>query len=468
MKTRVKLIFALISLTLLLASLGSSGTALAATPVQNLSNGSGSPETDIQTIHIIGLLSRYRATQIGPGTREAIAIMIGLCDGGVLGNNNATLLVPVASASPQIAGGLAAIPCIPSPTTDGLRTGINSAILVFSGAGARYIRTVRMYMDDDGTLFDPYELMQQVTAQYNPGTGEAIDIFGRTQDQIITRITGTPATVPDGSLFPRLIFFTVDIGDDATSGHVDVAAGLGAGDDTAQGVNGICFVRFGVNCGSNFMKPGPETNSFDIVGGSAPPPSGGGGGPPPPPPPSGGGGTGGSFLAKAQALDVNHNDKIDDPEIVTASTDWTSGQMIAGTTYTISDSDIVALSTLWTTGGSISGGGGGSSGGGGPPPPPPPAIKGLRVRAVEAQTLSDGGLRLIARGENISGLGAQIFDLSGRVVFHQVTNGTTLTFSGLSAGGRPLANGVYLYIATVKGPDGQTFTTEVKKLVVLR
>jgi hypothetical protein len=437
-------------------------------------------------MNITGLLTRYRDPQIGPGTREAIAIMVGICDGGVLANTNATLLVPVAGASPTIAGGLAAIPCIPNPPAtggaDGLATGINSALLVFSGPGARYIRTVRMYVDapvwavpykggGNGRLFEPGELVQQVTAQYNSGTGEAIAQFGRTQEQIFSVGSGLPvfAGGVGGQTQPELLYFTADIGQDATSGHVNVALGVGAGDDTAQGPGGICATFLGINCGSNFMKSGPETSGFDIVGGAAPPPSGGGGGPPPPPPPSGGGGTGGSFLAKAQALDVDHNDKIDDPEIVVASTDWTSGQMIVGTTYTISDSDIIGLSTLWTTGASISGSGGGSSGGGGgPPPPPPPAIKGLTVRAIEAQTLSDGGLRLTARGENISGLEAEIFDLSGRVVFHQVTNGTTLTFSGLSAGGRPLANGVYLYIATVKGADGQTFTTEVKKLVLLR
>ena len=461
---------ALVSLALLTASLSSGGNVLAATPVQNLSNGSGNPETDIQTIHITGLLSRYRDTQIGPGTREALVLMIGLCDGGILGATTATLLAPVASAAPQIAGGLAAIPCVPSPTTDGLRTGINSAIIVFSGTGARYIRTVRMYSDTDGQLFENTEMTGQVTAQYNAGTGEVIAQFGRTQEQMLRRNNGIPVTVPDGSAFPRLIYFTADIGQDATSGHVDVAAGIGAGDDTAQGPGGICATLFpGVNCGSNFMKSGPEMSSFDIVGGAAPPPSGGGGGTPPPPPPSGGGSTGGSFLAKAQALDTNHNDKVDDNEIVAASTYWTSGQAIPGTSYTISDSDIVALSTLWTTGGSISGGGGGSSGGGGgAPPPPPPGMQGLQVRAIEAQALNDGGLRLVARGQNISGLEMQIFDLSGRALFHQTTSGTTLTFRGLSADGRPLANGVYLYIATVKGMDGQTFTSAVKKLVVLR
>jgi hypothetical protein len=43
-----------------------------------------------------------------------------------------------------------------------------------------------------------------------------------------------------------------------------------------------------------------------------------------------------------------------------------------------------------------------------------------------------------------------------------------LTFRGLGADGRPLANGVYLYIVTVRGPNGQIITTKANKLVLLR
>ncbi len=295
---------AFVVLALIITSFGPAATA-GASPIPNLSNGSGNAESDIQTIHISGLLTRNRGTQITPGTSGVLAIMVGICDGGVLANTSATLLVPVAGATATIAGGLAAIPCIPSGGaltggSDGLATGVNSAILVFSGPGARFIRTVRMYVDapvlppvgpykggGNGRLFEPAELIQQVTARFNTGTGEAIAQFGRTQEQILSARNGAPVVAfgVNGQTRPELLYFTVDIGQDATSGRVNVALGVGAGDDTAQGAGGICarFLLLGINCGSNFMKSGPEMNSFEIVGGAAP-----GGGTPPPAPPGGG------------------------------------------------------------------------------------------------------------------------------------------------------------------------------------
>ena len=71
-------------------------------------------------------------------------------------------------------------------------------------------------------------------------------------------------------------------------------------------------------------------------------------------------------------------------------------------------------------------------------------------------------------GASVAGLSVQVYDLSGAAVFEKTTSGTTLTFRGLSSDGQPLANGVYLYVITVRGSDGQTLSSEVKKLVLLR
>jgi hypothetical protein len=539
----------------LFVALNSGIPALAATPVQNLSNGSGNPESDIQTMNITGLLSRYRDPQIGPGTREALAIMVGVCDGGVVGNTNATLLVPIAGASPTIAGGFAAIPCIPSSMmqggSDGLATGINSAIIVFSGPGAHYIRTVRMYWSNiysgpGGQLFQPGDLIQQVTAQYNSGTGEAIVQLGRTQEQMLTDLTGKPVAAYSkvgAETSPALIYFTADIGDDATSGHVYVALGLGAGDDTAQGMGGICAQKLGYNCGSNFMRSGPETSSFDIIGGS----SGGGGGVPPPP---GGGGafsltlhpgwnmisspigstplsaiqgncsfSGGpwwwdgaqyqnaSMIESAKGYWVKANGACtmqasgsptpeglslhDGWNMISSSGSW--NQMNTGSCNLLSgpfwydgtqyqsvgpDQPMNDFLGYWVKiGGSCSVTSQSlreSQGEASLAPTTdnslmPPgesrmqsALSDLRVTMAKA-----GEIELQLIGSGIAASELRLYSLSGELVA-QVQGRNTLRVTALSREGRPLANGVYLYIVTVKGTNGQTITSDVKKLVVMR
>lgn len=172
------------------------------------------------------------------------------------------------------------------------------------------------------------------------------------------------------------------------------------------------------------------------------------------------------FVALAQALDVNHNNVIDSEELVQATIYWTQGTPVPGTGgHIITNNELIQLTQLWTTGAPITGSAGG---GGGGMPPPPPAAMGLKVTTIETQTLGSQGIRIEAHGRGIAGLEARIFDLAGQPVFTQAASGATLTFSGLSREGEPLANGVYLYIVTIRGLDGRTMTSEVKKLVLLR
>ncbi len=65
-------------------------------------------------------------------------------------------------------------------------------------------------------------------------------------------------------------------------------------------------------------------------------------------------------------------------------------------------------------------------------------------------------------------LSIQIFNLSGKLVFHTdwVENG--FEWNLLNDRGQRLANGVYLYVVYVKGWDGTVMRSEVKKLVILR
>ena len=94
-------------------------------------------------------------------------------------------------------------------------------------------------------------------------------------------------------------------------------------------------------------------------------------------------------------------------------------------------------------------------------------VQALQVNAVQAFT-HQGLLTVRAQGQGIAGLDIEVFDLAGRKVLAQSAQGDQLQMKLLSTDGRPLANGVYLYVVTIKGVDGRVVRTEVRKLVVLR
>jgi len=71
-------------------------------------------------------------------------------------------------------------------------------------------------------------------------------------------------------------------------------------------------------------------------------------------------------------------------------------------------------------------------------------------------------------GQNIERVRLQLFNLAGQQVLEQEALGKRLHFLALDKVGRPLANGVYLYVVTVTGYDGQLVRSRVKKLVILR
>ncbi len=89
--------------------------------------------------------------------------------------------------------------------------------------------------------------------------------------------------------------------------------------------------------------------------------------------------------------------------------------------------------------------------------------------AVKSITLSQAPVRnsgayFVVEGVGIAQTTVHVFNLSGKLVFNQSAQGNVVPFSAASE----LANGVYLYIVTVKGADGQTVTSKIQKLVVLR
>jgi outer membrane protein assembly factor BamB len=62
-----------------------------------------------------------------------------------------------------------------------------------------------------------------------------------------------------------------------------------------------------------------------------------------------------------------------------------------------------------------------------------------------------------------------IFNLAGSQIYHSgLVIGRSLNWSGLTTDGKRVANGVYLYVVTVRTLDGRLLRSEVRKLVILR
>ena len=100
-----------------------------------------------------------------------------------------------------------------------------------------------------------------------------------------------------------------------------------------------------------------------------------------------------------------------------------------------------------------------------------PAIVPLELQAVRLRATHSGSMptyEIQVRGQGITGVQVQVFDLQGFKVIGQEALGNRLRFQALDNRGRPLANGVYLYVVTVRGVNAEAVQSEVKKLIVLR
>ncbi len=91
----------------------------------------------------------------------------------------------------------------------------------------------------------------------------------------------------------------------------------------------------------------------------------------------------------------------------------------------------------------------------------------LRVEGLQT-TVRAGQLYIEAQGIGIESLRLQLFDLRGSLVIDRTRAGHALTIPLVTDTGRELANGVYLYVVTVRGFDGHVMRTEIQKIVILR
>ena len=92
----------------------------------------------------------------------------------------------------------------------------------------------------------------------------------------------------------------------------------------------------------------------------------------------------------------------------------------------------------------------------------------LALQEIQVNSVVSGRIELRLKGTGIIRSELRLYSLSGQLIAESQVTGSKLSIVVLDRDGRPLANGVYLYIVTVRGASGQTMTSEPKKLVLLR
>ena len=92
----------------------------------------------------------------------------------------------------------------------------------------------------------------------------------------------------------------------------------------------------------------------------------------------------------------------------------------------------------------------------------------LKIRVLTTRNKSE--LVFSAQNTNTTHMQVEIYGLNGKLIHDSgEVRGTKLRWNLRDQNARPVANGVYLYVVTVRGPDGMTLLhSTVKKMIVLR
>lgn len=103
---------------------------------------------------------------------------------------------------------------------------------------------------------------------------------------------------------------------------------------------------------------------------------------------------------------------------------------------------------------------------------PTPVGGGGRPEALNVEktslAMNANGLNLAVQGQAVESVRLQVHALSGKPIFDSgFESGNALRWNLLNQQGQSIANGVYLSVATVQGPNGQT-VRKVRKIVILR
>ena len=96
------------------------------------------------------------------------------------------------------------------------------------------------------------------------------------------------------------------------------------------------------------------------------------------------------------------------------------------------------------------------------------SIMAFSVESLELSSQGTLGWKLRVHGQNVSGVRVDAFDLGGTKRFVTETEGSLLRIRPQDMLGQQLANGVYLMVVTAKGPNGERWISEIRKVVVVR
>ncbi|MCS7198572.1 MAG: hypothetical protein NZ930_07870, partial [Candidatus Bipolaricaulota bacterium] len=100
--------------------------------------------------------------------------------------------------------------------------------------------------------------------------------------------------------------------------------------------------------------------------------------------------------------------------------------------------------------------------------PKPSAVDQLLAKASPRVTalMQRDGIQFKLLGQGTREFSVQVFDLGGRPIYVSEWTSTSVFWSLQNEKGQRVAKGVYLYVVTVRGPDGKLINTKLQKLIV--
>ncbi|MBI1742625.1 hypothetical protein HYR54_06100 [Candidatus Acetothermia bacterium] len=314
--------------------------------LRGVNNGSGNPETGMRSVEFDGLLTRFRDQKIVPGTRETIAAMIYVCEGGTPVTPSVVILPAIAKSDPTIAGYPDVLACITSSIPDTIGTRLLRVRVGVSGnSGA--VGTMRLYDDanDNGVLFEGGELVLSA----NPVGGVAI--FGSLNNPLLsgTRPNAEPApgvyapqTGPNVTLCdstqdnpkpggaskgcPHLLVFTFDVNSNAQPGDVNFDIVLDVGNLPGEGTESATASSNLISTASTRSKVTIEAR--EII-------------------------TQQKSLLKLTAEHSGNPNVIEDDDIFWAMRKWTNNEPLNDDNLKITDGDMLTAVRYWSDGTSI-------------------------------------------------------------------------------------------------------------------
>ena len=168
-------------------------------------------------------------------------------------------------------------------------------------------------------------------------------------------------------------------------------------------------------------------------------------------------------ISVEKALDENNNNLLDDIEVLIAIKLWIEGKPVPGVNATINDAQIKDLIRIWITGEKV---GTANEEVWNQPIAAQIPIQPLLLEQTSI-TQKEGHFTVGVQGQGIAQLNLQIFDLSGRRVLDETSTDMRLSFQAMDESDRRWANGVYLYIVTAYGFNGQVVRSNVGKFALV-